>query len=81
MFEKLTVHEGSMGALRGLMLFRCRRAVVAAACAMAVVPTVAAQSRTAVLEGRVVDPSGGVIAGAQVAVRDPAPTLFFCLVG
>ena len=58
-------------AVRGLILLRCRRAVLAVACALACVPTVGAQSRTGVLEGQVADTSGGVIAGAQVAVRDP----------
>src|SRR5205807_2753377 len=60
-----------MGAVRSLVLLPCRRAVVALAWALACAAPVAAQSRTAVLEGLVADTSGGVIAGAQVAVRDP----------
>jgi hypothetical protein len=48
-----------------------RRIAIAVACAIVSLPAFAAQSRTAVLEGRVTDQSGAVIAGTSVALRDP----------
>jgi hypothetical protein len=48
----------------------CWRVAIAVWCAVASDSDLAGQSRTAVLEGRVADTSGGVIAGAQVALRE-----------
>src|SRR5882672_4586294 len=48
----------------------CWRVAIAVSCAVAWESDLAGQSRTGVLEGRVADTSGGVIAGAQVALRD-----------